>query len=150
VRVENKNIAVLFHLYFVTKNGVNCRSAVSKNWKCEMHKLAILAKLFKFFFWRTTSRQTHQIRLVYATDNFFKRLGPYITHFPVVLPFHPIQGKRRERPIKCLSHRKPCKIQKNGTKLISVRKKSYTFSKYLMPSILEYIMHISYIFSFLL
>ena len=49
VRVENKNIAVLFHLYFVTKNGVNCRSAVSKNWKCEMHKLAILAKLFKFF-----------------------------------------------------------------------------------------------------
>jgi hypothetical protein len=24
VRVENKNIAVLFHLYFVTKNGVNC------------------------------------------------------------------------------------------------------------------------------
>ena len=49
VRVEKKNIAVLFHLYFVTKNGVNCRSAVSKNWKCEMHKLAILAKLFKFF-----------------------------------------------------------------------------------------------------
>jgi hypothetical protein len=25
---------------------------------------------------------------------------------------------------KCLSHRKPCKIQKNVTKLISVRKKS--------------------------
>ena len=36
---------------------------------------------------------------------------------------------------KCLSHRKPCKIQKKLTKLISVRKKSYTFSKYLMPSI---------------
>ena len=49
MRVEKKNIAVLFHLYFVTKNGVNCRSAVSKNWKCEMHKLAILAKLFKLF-----------------------------------------------------------------------------------------------------
>ena len=44
-----QTIAVLFHLYFVTKNGVNCRSAVSKNWKCEMHKLAILAKLFNFF-----------------------------------------------------------------------------------------------------
>ena len=65
-----------------------------------MHKLAILAKLFNFFFWRTTSRQTHQIRLVYATDNFFKWLGPYITHSSVALPFHPIQGKRRERPIK--------------------------------------------------
>jgi hypothetical protein len=51
---------------------------------------------------------------------------------------------------KCLSHRKPCKIPKNVTKLISVRKKSYTFSKYLMPSILKYIIHISYIFSFLL
>jgi hypothetical protein len=38
--------------------------------------------------------------------------------------------------LKCLSHRKPCKIPKNVTKLISVRKKSYTFSKYLMPSIL--------------
>ena len=38
--------------------------------------------------------------------------------------------------LKCLSHRKPCKIQKNVTKVISVRKKSYTFSKYLMPSIL--------------
>ena len=98
--VKKKNIAVLFHLYFVTKNGVNCRSAVSKNWKCEMHKLAILAKLFKFFFWRTTSRQTPQIRLVYATDNFFKWLGPYITHSPFALPFHPIQGKRRERSIK--------------------------------------------------
>jgi hypothetical protein len=50
VRVEKKNIAVLFHLYFVTKkNGVNCRSAVSKNWKCEMHKLAILASCSNFF-----------------------------------------------------------------------------------------------------
>ena len=52
--------------------------------------------------------------------------------------------------LKCLSHRKPCKIQKNVTKLISVRTKSYSFSKYLMPSILKYIIHISYIFSFLL
>ena len=49
---------------------------------------------------------------------------------------------------KCLSHRKSCNIPKNVTKLISVRKKSYTFSKYLMPSILKYIIHISYIFSF--
>jgi hypothetical protein len=48
------------------------------------------------------------------------------------------------------ANRKPCKIQQNVTKLISVRKKSYTFSKYLMPSILKYIIHISYIFSFLL
>ena len=37
------------------------------------------------------------------------------------------------------------KSKKNVTKLISVRKKSYTFSKYLMPSILKYIIHISYI-----
>jgi hypothetical protein len=50
---------------------------------------------------------------------------------------------------KCLSHRKPCKIQNNVAKLISVRKNSCTFSKYLMPSILKYIIHISYIFSFL-
>ena len=55
-----------------------------------------------------------------------------------------------EVKLKCLSHRKPCKIPKNVTKLISVRKKSYTFSKYLMSSILEYIIHISHIFSFLL
>ena len=40
--------------------------------------------------------------------------------------------------------------KKNVTKLISVIKKSYTFSKYLMPGILKYIIHISYIFSFLL
>jgi hypothetical protein len=40
---------------------------------------------------------------------------------------------------KCLSHRKSCNIPKNVTKLISVRKKGYTFSKYLMPSILKYI-----------
>ena len=53
------------------------------------------------------------------------------------------------KALKCLSHRKPCNIKKkNVTKLISVRKKSYTFSKYLMPSILKYIIHISYIFSF--
>ena len=45
--------------------------------------------------------------------------------------------------LKCLSHRKPCKIQKFVTKLISVRKKIYTFSKYLMPNILKYIIHIS-------
>jgi hypothetical protein len=38
------------------------------------------------------------------------------------------------------------KSKKNVTKLISVRKKSYTFSKYLMSSILKYIIHISYIF----
>ena len=51
--------------------------------------------------------------------------------------------------LKCLSHQKPCNIKKkNVTKLISVRKKRYAFSKYLMPSILEYIIHISYIFSF--
>ena len=49
---------------------------------------------------------------------------------------------------KCLSHKKSCNIQKNVTKLISVRKKGYTFSKYLMPSILKYIIHISYIFPF--
>ena len=33
---------------------------------------------------------------------------------------------------KSLSHRKPCNIKKNVTKLISVRKKSYTFPKYFM------------------
>jgi hypothetical protein len=55
-----------------------------------------LGQVVQFFFWRTTSRQTHQIRLVYTTDNFFKRLGPYITHSPVALPFHPIQEKWRE------------------------------------------------------
>jgi hypothetical protein len=53
---------------------------------------------------------------------------------------------RKYSTFKCLSHRKPCKIQKNVTKLIALRKKSYTFSKYLMPSILKYIIHISYIF----
>jgi hypothetical protein len=42
------------------------------------------------------------------------------------------------------------RLNENVTKLISVRKKSYTFSKYVMPSILKYIIHISYIFSFLL
>ena len=42
------------------------------------------------------------------------------------------------------------KSKKNVTKLISVRKKSYSFSKYLMPIILKYIIHISYIFSFFL
>ena len=52
---------------------------------------------------------------------------------------------------KCLSHRKPCKIKKkNLTKIISVRTKTYTFSKYMMPSIIKYIIHISYIYSFFL
>ena len=71
---------------------------------CGLKKLEIwdaqtshLGQVVQFFFWRTTSRQAHQIRLVYTTDNFFKRLGPYITHSPVALPFHPIPGKRRER-----------------------------------------------------
>jgi hypothetical protein len=65
-------------------------------------------------------------------------------HVPVVLMYAPCacdQNKfsTRAYTFKCLSHRKPCKIQKFVTKLISVRKKSYTFSKYLMPSILKYI-----------
>ena len=73
---------------------------------CRLEKLEMwdaqtshLGQVVQFFFWRTTSRQAHQIRLVYTTDNFFKRLGPYImvTHSPVALPFHPIPGKRRER-----------------------------------------------------
>ena len=69
-----------------------------------------LGQVVQIFFWRTTSRQTHQIRLVYTTDNFFKRLGPYITHSPVVLPFHPIQGKRRERPHDVLPIKIHCRV----------------------------------------
>jgi hypothetical protein len=62
-----------------------------------------LGQVVHFYFWRTTSRQTHQIMLVYTTDNFFKRLGPYITYFPVALPFHQIQGKRRNIDVSLFS-----------------------------------------------
>jgi hypothetical protein len=48
---------------------------------CRLEKLEMwdaqtshLGQVVQIFFWRTTSRQTHQIRLVYTTDNFFKRL----------------------------------------------------------------------------
>jgi hypothetical protein len=30
-------------------------------------------------------------------DNFLNRLGSNLAYSPVALPFHPIQGKRRER-----------------------------------------------------
>jgi hypothetical protein len=33
----------------------------------------------------------------YRTKTVHFSLGPYITHSPVALPFHPIQGKRQER-----------------------------------------------------
>jgi hypothetical protein len=46
---------------------------------CRLEKLEMrdaqtshLGQVVKKKFWRTTSRQTHQIRLVYTTDNFFK------------------------------------------------------------------------------
>ena len=84
---------------------------------CRLEKLEMwdaqtshLGQVVQIFFWRTTSRQTHQIRLVYTTDNFFKRLGPYITHFPVALLFHPIQGKRRERLHDVLPIKIHCRV----------------------------------------
>ena len=80
---------------------------------CRLEKLEMwdaqtshLGQVVQFFFWRTTSRQAHQIRLVYTTDNFFKRLGPYITH----LPFYPIQGKRRERLHDVLPIKIHCRV----------------------------------------
>ena len=108
--VEKKNIAVLFHLYFVTKKR-------RKLLVCRLDKLEIrdaqtshLGQVVQIFFWRTTSRQTHQIRLVYTTDNFFKRLGSYITHFPVALLFHPIQGKWPERLHAALPIKIHCRV----------------------------------------
>jgi hypothetical protein len=84
---------------------------------CRLEKLEMwdaqsshLGQVVQIFFWCTTSRETHQIRLVYTTDNFFKRLGPYITHSPIALPFHPIQGKRRERLYDVLSSKIHCRV----------------------------------------
>jgi hypothetical protein len=69
-----------------------------------------LGQVVQICFWRTTSSQTHQIRLVYTTDKCFKRLGPYITHSPVALSFLPIQGKRRERLHDVLPIKIHCRV----------------------------------------
>jgi hypothetical protein len=86
-------------LSFIFRDKERCKLPVCRLENLEMWdaQTSHLGQVVQIFFWRTTSRQTHQIRLVYTTDNFFKRLGPYITHSPVALPFHLIQGKRQER-----------------------------------------------------
>jgi hypothetical protein len=92
-----------------------------KKWRkllvCRLEKLEMwdaqtshLGQVVQIFFWWTTSRQTHQIRLVYTTDNFFKCLGPYKTHSPIALPFHPIQGKWRERLYDVLPIKIHCRV----------------------------------------
>ena len=54
-----------------------------------------------------------------ALKSLFKLKSDFLVHNPEVkTSIHVV-----DHTIKCLSHRKPCKIQKNVTKLISVRKK---------------------------
>jgi hypothetical protein len=84
-----------------------CRLEKLKMWDAQTSHHG---QVVQIVFWRKTSRQTHQIRLVYTTDNFSKRLGPYITHSPVALPIHPIQGKRRERLHDVLPIKIHCRV----------------------------------------
>ena len=110
MRVENKNIAVLFHLYFVTKKRHKlpvCSLEKLEMWDAQTSHLDEVAQIF---FWWTTSRQMHHIRLVYTTDNFLNRLGSNLAHCSVALPFHPIHGKRRERLHDVLPIKIHCRV----------------------------------------
>jgi hypothetical protein len=55
-----------------------CRLEKFEMWDAQTSHLG---QVVHFFFWRTTSRQTHQIMLDYTTDNFFQMTGTIYNAF---------------------------------------------------------------------
>jgi len=109
---ESRRRILLFSFIYISWHKKRRKLPICRLEKLEMWdaQTSHLGQVVQIFFWRTTSRQTHQIRLVYTTDNFFKRLGPYIMHFSVALLFHPIQGKRPERLHDVLPIKIHCRV----------------------------------------